>query len=33
LPPPEVQHLQGENAKLELSLAPHALALVEIEGH
>ena len=33
LPPPEVRHLQGENPKLELTLAPHALALVEIEGH
>jgi len=33
LPPPEVRHLQGENPRLELTLAPHALALVEIEGH
>ena len=31
LPPSEVRHLQGENPRLELTLAPHALALVEIE--
>ena len=33
LPPPEVRDLEGENPRLDLTLAPHALALVEIERH
>ena len=33
LPPPEARLLEGENPRLDLTLAPHALALVEIERH